>query len=275
MKKFLILLITLLSLFGCANKANSVDTKRIAILKNDSEDLILFLDNDDDILAEKKIEQSEYFYYQDSILYYSSDGSAYSGININTLEDSKGLKNVVGSLLVYQDDDSFITYQNGQAYTVDYFGVQTPLEGYLCFYCYDSKNFYMLDYSNFLYIYSREDYSLIKKERISGSNYLNFVVINDQVYLVNDNGYTSISEEDSNYTYIYPNDFNEIDNSYGDLLFVHENKEQAIYRVSFDNNKMVLTDVYDEIYYREIVYSQEFKDYYDQGYEVIWYQEIY
>ncbi len=275
MKKLWIILIVLLLLSGCSADKNEIDTKRIAILSNKEENLILFLDNDDDVLAEKKIELSEYFYYQDNNLYYSSDGKDYKGVNINSLEDVKGLKNIIGRLLVYQDDDSFITYQNGQAYTVDYFGAQTPLEGYMCLYCYDENYFYMLDYSNFLYVYSLKDYSLIKKERMPASNYLNFAVIDSQVYLANDNGYTSINIEEKNYTYLYPNDFTSIDNNYGNLIFVQENKEQVVYRISFVDNKMVLSDVYDEIYYRDIIYSDEFRDYYQSGYEVIWYREIY
>ncbi|MDO4378826.1 MAG: hypothetical protein Q4C64_06845 [Erysipelotrichia bacterium] len=274
MKKLIIISLFLACIFGgCSPKR--IDTARIAVISDNKTEKVLFLDNENKVLAEKEIDFSQKFYYSKGIFYYSMDGQNYMGIDIHTLKEAEKLKNVCGSLIVYNDDDSYITYQNGQAYTVDSLGVQTPLQGYLCAYAYDDSYFYMLDYSNFLYIYDLSDFSLVKRERVNSSNYLNFAVINQNVYLVSDEGYTLINAKESNHTYLYPNDFKEILNNYGDLLFVKENKEQVVYRVSFTDLQMKLSVEYDEIYYREIVYQQDFSSFYQDGYEVIYYREIY
>lgn len=272
MKKILFLILILSILWGCSQK---IDTKRIAVLNKDSESLILFLDNDNNVLAKKNIDYADHFFYCNDIFYFSNDGSNYKGINIYNLKDSNKLTNIVGSPLLYNDDGSYITYQNGQAYVVDDFGMQTALAGFLCSYAYNDDYFYMLDYSNFLYIYSLDDYSLVKRERIESNNYINLSTIAQNVYLVNDKGYTLLEPSGKNKTYLYINDFNEILNNYSDMLFVIENKEQVVYRVSFSKNQMELTVVNDEIYYRQIIYETEFSEYYGQGYDVVFYREIY
>ncbi len=274
MKKLIVFSLLLVCIFGgCASKI--IDTVRIAVISNNETEKILFLDNENKVLTEKEIALAQKFYYSEGVFYYSIDGQNYSGLDIYTLKNAKELKNVCGSLIAYNDDDSYITYQNGQAYTVDSLGVQTPLQGYLCSYAYNNSYFYMLDFSNFLYIYDLSDFSLVKRERVNSSNYLNFAVIDQKVYLVSNEGYTLINVEESNHTYFYPNDFNEILNNYGDLLFVKENREQVAYRVSFTDLQMKLSVEYNEIYYREIVYQQDFSSYYQDGYEVIYYREVY
>ena len=45
------------------------------------------------------------------------------------------------------------------------------------------------------------------------------------------------------------------------------------YRVSFDEHKMKLEPVYEEVYYINIEFNELFEDYYKLGYKVVYYGE--
>ncbi|MGN1399200.1 MAG: hypothetical protein ACI4WG_04290 [Erysipelotrichaceae bacterium] len=273
MKKVLTLIIVflLLASFGCNKK---ITTERIAIISDDHTTKVLLLDNDNKVLAEKEIEGGYRFRLQNKDLFYSPDGVEYFSFNIDDLSEGLKLDDVFGYLLYVIDSDRYVTYQDGKAVYVDK-SEQKYLEGYLSIYCGDDNYFYMVDYSNYLYIYQLSDFSLVTKQRVANSNYLNFAKIDEQVYLVNDYGYSLIEPTGCSSTFFYPNDFNQIDNNYGNLLFVVENKEEMVYRVSFSKNQMVLEEEYNEIYYESLDFAEIFEAYYQQGYQVITYLEVY
>ena len=273
MKKSLLIVILslLLVLIGCQKK---IDTKRIAVVSNQKENKVLLLDNNNRVLAQKLIDGNYRFLLQNRLLFYSADGKEYKSFSIDDLSDSISLNNVFGYLLHVIDSNSFVTYQDGKAIYVKA-DQQKMLEGYLSTYIADDNYFYMLDYSNYLYIYNLADFSLVTKQRVNNSNYLNFVKIDNKVYLANDYGYSLIEPTGCSSTYYYPNDFNQIDNCYGDLLFVVENKEEVVYRVSFEKNQMVLKEELDELYYTSLDFKDIFKDYYEESYQVIYYLEVY
>ena len=54
-----------------------------------------------------------------------------------------------------------------------------------------------------------------------------------------------------------------------------ENKQEVVYRVSFEKNQMVLKEELDELYYTSLDFKDIFKDYYEESYQVIYYLEVY
>jgi hypothetical protein len=157
--------------------------------------------------------------------------------------------------------------------SIDKEGNKKELEGYLLTYLISNDCFYMVDYSNFLYCYNLSDYTLKSKIQLFNSEFFSLTEVNGKCYIVSSKGFTLIEEKEVTETFVYPYDFNEILNVTKDLIFVRENNEQVVYRVSFDEHKMKLEPVYEEVYYINIEFNELFEDYYKLGYKVVYYGE--
>ncbi|NLZ76230.1 MAG: hypothetical protein GX914_06980 [Erysipelotrichia bacterium] len=276
-KKILVILIALLIVFplGCQKEDKYSKYTRIVILSNKETDdsKILFMDNDHKIIYQL---ESQFIYeaiYIDDKLYVGKDKNNYQTIDCVTVEFTDDIYIKEGILLHYSKNGSYIVYLDGKCNVIDKEGNKKELEGYLLTQLVCNDCFYMVDYSNYLYCYNLSDYTLKSKIRLFNSEYISLTEVNDKCYIVSSKGFTLIEENEVTETFVYPYDFNEISNVRKDLIFVRENNEPVVYRVSFDEYKMILEPVYDEVYYADINFNELFEDYYKLGYKVVYYGE--
>lgn len=278
MKKiFLVILITFLFLFsfGCQKEDKYSKYTRIAILSNKetNDSKIMFMDNDHKIIYQLEAQFIDEAIHIGDKLYIGKDKNNYQTIDCVTIEFKDDIYVKEGMLLHYSENDSYIVYLNGKCNVIDKEGNKKELEGYLLTYLISNDCFYMVDYSNFLYCYNLSDYTLKSKIQLFNSEFFSLTEVNGKCYIVSSKGFTLIEEKEVTETFVYPYDFNEILNVTKDLIFVRENNEQVVYRVSFDEHKMKLEPVYEEVYYINIEFNELFEDYYKLGYKVVYYGE--
>ncbi len=275
MKKCLIVLLVLFllaSLTGCKKVAKEESqVKRVAVLAKDETDegKVIFLDIDNKEIKTITIEYPNETFHDDNVVYYSAKDNEYKGIRYDNFKETKTFENVFGYVLALRDD-VIITYSStGVSVVSADKKVEEYVNLYLASYYVSLDKLYLIDYSNILYIYNVADMTLINKYRVINSEFLSLTQIGDTVYLVSDNGYSEVKEDGLGMTYVYPLDFEEIYNAAGNMLFVAEKNERGIYTVSFDDHKMVLDTVLDEMYYTDVIYDVFFKEYYDEGFYVV------
>ena len=85
-------------------------------------------------------------------------------------------------------------------------------------------------------------------------------------------GFTLIENDEVKDTFVYPMISMKFQPQKS-LLSVRENNEQMIYRVTFDEYKMKLEPIYEEVYYTNIIFEELFEEYYNLGYEIVYYGE--
>ncbi len=278
MKKIVyIILLVFLFIFSCGCQKEDKYSKyvRIAVLANEEKNVskILFINTDHEVVYELETEYVDEVVHIDDRLYVGKDKNNYQTINCVTIEFSKEIYVEKGVLLHYSENGSYVIYLDGKCNVIDKDGNRRQLEGYLLTYLVCNEFFYVIDYSNYLYCYSVNDYQLKSKTQLFNSEFFSLTEVAEKCYIVSNKGFTLVKEGKASDTYVYPNDFNEILNVYRDLIMVKENNEQMVYRVYFDEHKMLLEPVYEEIYYQNIDFNEIFEEYYDLGYKVVYYGE--
>ena len=276
-KRIDVLLICILILFscGCQKEDKYAKYTRIAVLSNEesNESKILFMDDDHEVIFQLETEFVDEAIHIDDKLYLGKDKNNYQAIDCVDVEFLDNVNVKEGTLLHYSENGSYVVYKDGKCIVFDKSDNQRVMEGYLLTYLVCNDRFYMVDYSNFLYCYSINDYVLKSKTQLFNSEYIFLTEVDEKCYIVSSKGFTLIENDEVKDTFVYPYDFNEISAAKRDLLSVRENNEQMIYRVTFDEYKMILEPVYDEVYYADINFNELFEDYYKLGYKVVYYGE--
>ena len=276
-KRVYILLILFLFMlfFGCLKEDKYSKYDRIAILSNaDTNDSkILFMDNDHQVIYQLESEYVDEIVYIDDKLYIGKDKNNYQTIDCFNIEFLEDIYVKEGILLYYSENGNYVVDLAGKCNIIDTKGNKRELEGYLLTYLVSDDFFYMVDYSNYLYCYSLNEYSLISKSQLFNSEYISLTEVDNKCYIVSNKGFTLIQDGKATETYVYPYDFTRLLNVKKDMIIVNEKNEQMVYRVSFDEYKMILEPIYDEVYYKNIIFNEIFEDYYKLGYEVKYYGE--
>lgn len=278
MKKrlYIVLLVVLILFsFGCQKEDKYSKYIRIAVLSNEEADVskILFLNADHQVVYELETEFVDEVVHIDDRLYIGKDKNNYQTIDCIAIEFLDDIHVEKGILLHYSENGSYVIYLDGKCNVIDKAGTRRQLEGYLLNYLVCNDLFYMIDYSNYLYCYSVNDYELKSKTQLFNSEFISLTEVDDRCYIVSSRGFTLIEDGEAKETFVYPYDFNEVLSVYRDKIVVKENNEQMVYRVFFDEHKMKLEPIYDEIYYTNIKFNEIFKECYDLGYKVVYYGE--
>ncbi len=275
-KVYIILLIVLfLFSFGCQKEDKYSKYVRIAVLSNEetNDSKILFLDSDHKTVYELKTEYVDNAIHIEDKLYLGKDENKYQTIDCIEIKFLEDIYIEKGILLHYSENGSYVIYVDGKCQVFNKDGHKKDLEGYLLTSLACNEYFYLIDYSNYLYCYSVNDYTLLSKTQLFNSEYIGLTEVDEKCYIVSSRGFTLILDGKASETFVYPNDFNELLAVYRDKIMVRENNELMVYRVYFDEHKMKLEPIYEEIYYANINFNEYFKEYYDLGYKVVFYGE--
>ncbi|HQB33050.1 MAG TPA: hypothetical protein PLI19_06925, partial [Erysipelotrichaceae bacterium] len=259
-KIYVLLLVTLIVFsFGCQKEDKYSKYTRIAILSNEetNNSKILFMDDEHTVIYELESEYVDEVVYFNDKLFIGNDKNNYQTIDCINIAFSEDIYVKEGRLLYYLENGSYAVYLDGKCNVFDAGGNKKELEGYLLNYLVTRDYFYMVDYSNYLYCYSISDFSLLSKNQLFNSEYISLTEVEGKSYIVSSKGFTLIDQGKATETYVYPYDFNDVLNVKKDIIVVRENNEQVIYRVSFDEHRMKLEPIYDEIYYISIKYAKK------------------
>ncbi|MGI6607923.1 MAG: hypothetical protein ACOX1F_02930 [Erysipelotrichaceae bacterium] len=260
---------------GCQKEDKYSKYVRIAVLSNEdtNESKILFMDEKHHIIYQLEAEYVAEVFHIDDKLYVGNDKNNYHTIDCVTIKFLKDIYIEEGMLLHYSENGSYVVCLENKCLVVNKNGSKRDLEGYPLDYLVSNDSLYIIDYSNYLYWYSVNKYELKSKSRLFNSEFISLTEVDEKCYVVSDRGFSLIEHGEVTDTYVYPYDFNEVLNVYRNILIVTENNETVVYRVSFDKHSMKLEPVYDEIYYQNIQFNETFEEYYDLGYEVVFYGE--
>ena len=246
--------------------------KKIAVFERAEDDsgLIAFLDEDDNTLQTLKIPYPIMTLYNDHSVYYSYDGEKYEGYNFITKKASKVIENVEEYPLSMSDDGGYVAYSDGVVYFHCPDGSESSSKIYLSDGGVTHKDLYcLIDSSNNLCVYDiKNNYNLLYKERLSSAEYLFLVVVNDEIYVVDDYGFTRVQKEGISMTYTYQVGFTSIYNVVLDHIFLEVDGDVVAYKIDFDKYHLILTEDKDESLYQDVDFDQLFADYYQQGYEL-------
>jgi len=276
LKCILLSLFVILFIFGCTKQQQeNKEVKRVVTFaKADTNSgLILFYDEDFNLLFTKECEYPYMLFYDDDAIYVSEDGENYSSFLYANGKEGRKLTNIKNPIDILYDD-SYFTYQEGGFCKIYMDGGESCKTDYVSA-LYKNENYiYYIDSSNMLHICDGESFEEISSGYVESSEFLSFTKVDGKVYIANDYGFTLIDGTEIGSTYVYPNDFTELNNVNGKMIFFEENGESAVYLVSFDKYKMILTPYYNEEYYRNIDFDKEYQDYFDQGYEIVDFYEL-
>lgn len=272
MKRFLIVMITVLALLGgCGSRERP---RAVAVLENAeiNSAVVVFIGKNNRELFAKVIDFPADVYFGDNELCYSLDNADYYAISYDSYRSSESLSGIEGYLMYHDPDLCTVIFNQGQ---MQFFRnaekVQEFLWGETAMFRVEDALLYMISQGT-MNIYDLKSCELLYQTYVGESIYNELVKIDGNIYWVSDNGYSLIRDGVVEATYIYPRYFEAIESSVENRLMVVEEGEISLYDVSFDKYKMVLVPDYDEDYFNPMEFEKVFAKWYEKGYEVAYYQ---
>jgi len=266
-KWFICVLIFLFLLTGCTKKEQP---SAIAILSFEEEDrgIILCLNNDYKVIDEIDCIYPYVYYFAGNDIYISNDEENYQGYSLQSRKKTKELKGITGEILYYQNDNSYITYFGGGTCSfVD--GQENCVQKIPFAYRAFDSYFYLIDETYHVNVYDLKKLECINKYACSPSGFVDFTVIDSNLYLVTNDGVSKITKDKIELTYYYSEPFDEVVSCKNNRISVYENNEVVIYQLSFAGYAMNMKLELEEAYYKEYDLDVLFADYFEKGFEFV------
>ncbi len=273
MRKIKILLITLLAalcLGGCSSE--ELQTSAIAVLVRDETDsgLLLYMDAGYQVLQEQETIYPYITYLGDTYIYISSDGETYTPYNYYTGQKANWeTEEIDGTILYYQRNTGYFSLYN-DAFCKAFRNEEEECKSMYVWVSYSNDDyFYAIDYEQHLEIYSLDDFELAATLDVEASDFMAITTIEDQVCIVSDTGVSVIGDDLTiEFTYVYPVEFDEIENVIGEHIYLLEGDEDTVYKLSFSQYRLNMEYELDENYYITLDLDEYFAEYIDQGYTI-------
>ncbi len=270
LKILLAVLLTALCLGGCSEE--KLETSAIAVLVRDETDsgLLLYMDGGYNVLYEQEAIYPYSYYVGDEYIYISSDGGTYTPYNYYTGKQADWeTEEIDGTILYYQRNAGYFSLYN-DAFCKAYKNEEEECKSMYVWVSYsDDDYFYAVDYDQHLEIYSLDDFELVTTLDVDDSDFMAITTIDDTVCVVTDSGVSVIGDDLTiEYTYVYPVEFDEIENVIGEHIYLLEGEEETVYKLSLTELQLVMEYELDENYYISLDLDEYFADYYDQGYTI-------
>lgn len=275
MKKVICVFLVVFSLLAGCQKKVETPVRRVVLLSLEEKNsgLALFYDEDFNLLYEKETVFPYRHYYDDTMVYLSDDGKNYVSIEYQSGKEGEKRTNIRHDIAILYRD-SYFADTNGGFCKFETDGSEVCVEGFISCYSYDDQYVYLINNSNTLIVCDIERFQEVNRIQLENSEFLAFTQIDGKTYIANDYGLTLLQEGQIQNTYVYPNDFQELKNINGRMIFFEEKQESVVYLISFDRYRMILTPYYNEEYYRKIDFDVEFKDYFEAGYQIVDFHEL-
>lgn len=281
MKKKLFLLAAALLLAGICyfllTADHSARLRKVAVLgKADSDEaLIVFLDKDDKVYKEIKIDYPEEVDFCEDNLFYTADERNYYSYSYKNFRRTQIASDYSGYVLYYQtggvvfcyEDDSIVIYDKDFRKVTDL--EIADIDG--------SRGvngmYFVWDISGNVKGFDATDGSLRFFDNLMTNGYLNTVGIDDKTYFITNSGYTLFENNAFSQTYVYPRDVSDILGAEGRYIECVSDGRETVYRISFDSHRMIMEEMTEAHYYDEVDFEKFLSDYFARGYEVLDYWE--
>ena len=270
--RIIIFLIIMMLLGGCSRFGK---VKNVAVMgKADTDEAVIVLTDYDGREVSRKIDYPAEEYFGDEAIYYSADRISYDSWGYSDLKNHDRIENAKGFIMyhieggctyVYEDDNMMVVYKDGQK-------LREHSQDDLKFFKAVDGLFYYCDLNDVLYVYDVMNDELVKKLDVSALQAVNVTVIDGNIYLVGTGGYTLLEDWQIGSTYVYPVEFEAVENCRGKYLTVVEGTGIRIfktYEVSFDKYRMYMSDDIDDDTIGYVNFEKLYPTWYEKGYEVI------
>ncbi len=272
----LVMAVLLGVLWGCATSEKPAAYASVTA-SADGQSRIIYYDENLKKTAEMKAGQVSDFCRSGNIVYLSDGQGNWQGFCIDRSSKANQITGVEGQLIYGLPDGSYLSGHDDKVFFQPVRGesFSQPISP-MIIYC-DHEYLYVVDDSGnsayFLRTYDLASLQQVSFARLPQDEYVGFLETQGQTCLVSYRGISPLSKGEMEQTFVYPVQFSEIDNCFADMIFGYEDRELAVYRVSFSGHRMILDLEKDERYYREINLDELLADQLTDGGRIICFVE--
>lgn len=269
--KLLIVLAVLLS-GGCQSVRKSAYLAVVS--KADGSGEVIYFDEDLKRVAAISCGKVSEAVESDGVVYLSSDGSNWQGYYVGETKKANRFTSLDQPLVYGRPDGLHLCYQDqGTLFYMD--GRGEMYERFIPQIIYSNKRWLcVIDTQNLLRVFDLDDIAYWQTtEQLGEQQAIAFMEIQGEICLVSSSGVSVIKDGHVEMTYVYPVQFEEIENAFGGRIFVYEGGEKVVYRLGFSEHFLTLELEKEERYYREIDLDQLVAEETANGGRLIWFTE--